>query len=91
VGITSNEGLEVLVHVGIDTVKLNGEGFKALVSQGDEVKKGQPILEADLKVISAKAPSIVTPVVFTNLKGAGMVTPFKGEVKAGEDGANVVL
>ncbi|MCX7829124.1 MAG: glucose-specific PTS transporter subunit IIBC [Thermanaerothrix sp.] len=91
VGITSVDGLEVLVHVGIDTVKLNGEGFKALVSQGDEVKKGQPLIEADLKVISAKAPSIVTPVVFTNVKGSDKVTLFKGDVKAGENGANVVL
>lgn len=91
VGITSREGLEVLVHVGIDTVKLNGQGFKALVAQGDEVRKGQVILEADLNVISQKAPSIVTPVIFTNLKGSDAVNPFKGEVKAGEDAAVVSL
>ncbi|GAA3322546.1 hypothetical protein GCM10020331_042850 [Ectobacillus funiculus] len=57
-----------LIHFGIDTVKLNGEGFELLVSQGDKVKQGQPLLKVDLDFVKANAPSVTTPVVFTNLK-----------------------
>jgi glucose PTS system EIICBA or EIICB component len=67
-GIVSDGGREVLIHVGIDTVKLEGKGFNGLVSQGDKVKKGQPLLEVDLEYVKNNAPSIITPIVFTNLK-----------------------
>ncbi|WP_025027018.1 glucose-specific PTS transporter subunit IIBC [Caldalkalibacillus mannanilyticus] len=67
IGIESKNGFEILIHVGIDTVKLKGEGFEALVSQGDEVKKGQPLLNVDLEYVKKNAPSIMTPIVFTNL------------------------
>lgn len=90
-GIVSDQGVEVLVHVGIDTVKLNGEGFVAHVSQGDRVKKGQLILEADLNVIGQKAPSVITPVIFTNLKEGGSVRIAKEKVNAGEDAVEVTL
>ena len=55
-------------HFGIDTVKLNGEGFEALVAQGDKVKQGQPLLKVDLAFVKENAPSIITPIVFTNLE-----------------------
>ncbi|MBY6269369.1 glucose-specific PTS transporter subunit IIBC, partial [Parageobacillus thermoglucosidasius] len=68
IGIESAGGHEILIHFGIDTVKLNGQGFTALVQQGDEVKKGQPILSVDLEYVKNNAPSIMTPIIFTNLQ-----------------------
>lgn len=67
IGIQADSGREILIHVGIDTVKLDGKGFDALVEQGDRVEAGQPLLEVDLAYVEANAPSIITPVIFTNL------------------------
>ncbi|MBM4764430.1 PTS glucose transporter subunit IIA [Bacillus sp. B15-48] len=61
-------GREILIHVGIETVNLKGEGFTSFVKDGQKVKKGQKLLEVDFDFIKGKVPSIVTPVVFTNLK-----------------------
>jgi glucose PTS system EIICBA or EIICB component len=66
-GLLSDSGREILIHVGIDTVKLKGEGFEALVSEGDRVEAGQPLLKVDLEFLKANAPSNITPIVFTNL------------------------
>lgn len=66
VGLINDQGVEVLIHIGIDTVKLGGEGFKAHVKAGDRVKAGQVLIEFDLKLVKAKAPSMLTPVVITN-------------------------
>ncbi|WP_370295599.1 glucose-specific PTS transporter subunit IIBC [Rossellomorea marisflavi] len=73
-GIESKGGREILIHVGIDTVKLQGEGFESLVKEGDQVEAGQPLLKVDLDFIKANAPSIITPIVFTNLKEGQQVT-----------------
>ncbi|MGP4042513.1 glucose-specific PTS transporter subunit IIBC [Gracilibacillus sp. D59] len=67
IGIEADNGTEILIHIGIDTVNLKGEGFTAKVSEGDEVKQGQTLMEVDLDFISNNAPSTVTPVIFTNL------------------------
>jgi sugar PTS system EIIA component len=67
VSIKSNGGREILIHVGLETVGLNGEGFTAFVSDGQSVQKGQKLLEADFQSIKDKVPSIITPVIFTNL------------------------
>ncbi|PAE42505.1 PTS sugar transporter subunit IIA [Bacillus sp. 7884-1] len=67
VSIKSNGGREILIHVGLETVGLNGEGFTAFVSDGQSVQKGQKLLEADFQAIKEKVPSIITPVIFTNL------------------------
>jgi glucose-specific phosphotransferase system IIA component len=65
--ILADDGTEVLVHVGIDTVKLEGEGFKNFVNVGDKVKKGQKVLEADFDFLVKNAPSIDTIIIITNL------------------------
>jgi len=87
VGITAEDGLELLVHFGMDTVTLKGEGFTALVEQEAKVKAGQPILKVDLDSVKDKVPSIITPVVFTNLpEGKTVVINTGSEVKRGQKG-----
>ena len=66
VGITSPDGVEVLLHVGIDTVNLKGEGFTAHVKQGDSVKRGDLLLTADLDVIKAAGYDPTVMMVVTN-------------------------
>jgi len=68
IGFLTRGGREILIHFGIDTVNLKGEGFEVLVNDGEEVKAGQPLLQADIDYIKERVPSIITPVVFTNLK-----------------------
>ncbi|MFP3719978.1 glucose-specific PTS transporter subunit IIBC, partial [Niallia circulans] len=66
-GILADNGREILIHFGIDTVKLKGEGFETLVSENDQVKQGQPLLKVNLDYIKGNATATITPVVFTNL------------------------
>ncbi len=67
VGLETDTGVEVLIHVGLDTVKLNGEGFELLVEDGQLVQQGDALLKIDLDYITANAPSTTTPVIFTNV------------------------
>lgn len=69
-GMISASGHEILMHIGIDTVSLNGEPFTVLVKEGDTVKAGQTLIEFDLKLVEEKATSIATPIIFTNLDDA---------------------
>jgi glucose-specific phosphotransferase system IIA component len=86
IGIESDAGREILIHVGIDTVKLEGKGFEALVAQGDRVVKGQPLLNVDLDYVKEHAPSIMTPIVFTNLQEGEAVNLTKqGTVEIGDE------
>ncbi|WP_112182112.1 MULTISPECIES: PTS glucose transporter subunit IIA [Paraliobacillus] len=66
IGIKSAKGYEILIHVGIDTVQLNGKGFTALVNDGDKIKVGQEILQFNVEIIKKSASSYVVPVVFTD-------------------------
>ena len=66
-GIITKEGLEILVHIGIDTVNLNGEGFKRLVEVGAKVKEGEGVIEVDLDYIKSEGKDTITPVVITNM------------------------
>ncbi|WP_442597705.1 glucose-specific PTS transporter subunit IIBC [Neobacillus sp. D3-1R] len=85
-GLLSDDGREILIHVGIDTVKLKGEGFETLVSENDRVEAGQPLLKVDLEYIKANAPSIITPIVFTNLgQGESIQIKKPGQVALKEE------
>ncbi|MGM0216307.1 PTS system trehalose-specific EIIBC component [Enterococcus sp. AZ109] len=66
IGLLSNDGTEVLIHIGIDTVKLDGQHFTAKVSQGDTVTKGQLLMEFDLEAIRAAGYEVQTPIIVTN-------------------------
>ncbi|MGY0155111.1 N-acetylglucosamine-specific PTS transporter subunit IIBC [Edwardsiella tarda] len=83
--LETDEGAEVVVHMGIDTVALNGEGFKRLVNEGDVVKVGQPVLEMDLDYLNAHARSMISPVVVSNIdEFGGIGAQASGQVVAGE-------
>lgn len=84
VGLTTGHGTELMMHVGMDTVKLNGQYFKAFVKQGDEVKRGDLLLEFDLDKIRAAGYDTVTPVVMTNCeKPEGFLVRKYGNVQMG--------
>lgn len=83
IGITSDMGLEILIHVGIDTVKFKGQGFNVFVKDGQKIKKGDILMEIDLQYIKDNATSEATPIVFTNLKmEQTLVIKTMGDVKA---------
>ena len=65
IGLETDNGLEILIHIGIDTVKLSGEGFTVLVQEGERITVGQELVKVDLAAIADKVPSLVTPVIFT--------------------------
>jgi len=87
IGITAENGLELLIHFGIDTVNLKGEGLEALVEQDAKIKAGDPILKVDIDKIKDKVPSIITPIIFTNLTDNQKLEIVKlgKTVKAGEE------
>lgn len=66
IGVTSDDGVEILIHIGMDTVSLNGEGFESFVKQNDRVHKGDLMLRVDLDKIKAAGLSVITPIVVTN-------------------------
>ena len=79
------KGAEIVVHMGIDTVALDGKGFTRLVEEGAEVTAGQPILEMDLDFLNANARSMVSPVVCSNIDDfGGLIVKAQGQVVAGE-------
>lgn len=85
IGITSPEGMEVLIHIGIDTVQLNGEGFKVAVEEGQTVRKGDLLVECDLDLIREKGYSVITPILVTNSDDYSEIEMMKtGTSKAGE-------
>ena len=85
IGFVTDSGISLLIHVGIDTVKLNGEGFEALVESGQTVKKGEPMLKLDLDYLKEHAPSVTSPVLCTELEDNQRIRLLKdGPVKAGE-------
>ncbi|WP_254901758.1 PTS sugar transporter subunit IIA [Thalassobacillus devorans] len=83
IGLKNKAGVEVLVHIGLETVGMNGEGFEASVKQGDKVKTGQTLVTFDLSKIEEQASSTVTPVIITNSNEFTLEFYNQGDVQAG--------
>lgn len=66
IGLKLNNGAEVLIHIGLDTVNLNGKGFTKLVNQSDKVKRGTPLIEIDRSIMEANGIDLTMPMVITN-------------------------
>ncbi len=77
-------GLEILIHIGLDTVKLNGKGFKARVKAGDQVRKGDELMTFDADYIATNAVSLISPVLVTNMDRVTSMRPQSGKVRAGQ-------
>ena len=85
VGMTTVDGAELLMHIGIDTVKLGGKHFTYLVSEGDKVKKGQPLIRFELEAIKAEGYPVTTPLIVCNTDDyAAVVAKASGTVKQGD-------
>lgn len=85
IGFLTDSGLSLLLHIGIDTVSLNGEGFHVFVENGQKVKKGEKLMEIDIDFLKAHAPSLCSPVLCTELEDNDKVRLLaEGEIKAGE-------
>ena len=85
VGMTTVDGAELLMHIGIDTVKLGGKHFSYLVNEGDKVRKGQPLIRFDIEAIKAEGYPVTTPLIVCNTDEYAAVTPkASGTVKQGD-------
>ncbi len=82
--IKSDKDLEVLVHIGLDTVNLKGEGFERLVNEGDEVKAGDGIIKVDLAYLGAHAKDMITPILISEESDVKMVEKKLKVVKTGD-------
>lgn len=82
--IESDEGIELFVHFGIDTVELKGEGFTRVAEEGQQVKAGDTIIEFDLALLEGKAKSVLTPVVISNMDSIHELIKLSGSVEEGK-------
>ncbi|WDV45942.1 PTS glucose transporter subunit IIA [Clostridiaceae bacterium M8S5] len=85
VGIKSNDGLEILIHIGIDTVNLKGQGFESFVKQGDVVKAGDILMQLDVEYLRKNAKSLVSPVIITNGEIVKDIEKFTNKVVKNTD------
>ena len=82
--IATEDGLEVLIHMGIDTVKMDGKGFELFCEMGQKVKAGDKLAHMDKAVFQAEGYPTVTPVIFTNLDASKKIELVPGQVEAGQ-------
>ena len=86
IGLVSDSGAELLIHVGMDTVKLEGQHFTAHVQEGDKVKKGQLLITCDIEAVKKEGYSMVTPIIVSNTDDYLDVVPMKqGAIKKEEE------
>lgn len=79
VGLKTKSGIEILIHIGLETVMMKGEGFTSLVKEGDRVRTGQPLISFNVDLVTEKAKSTVTPVIITNGDKVGQVEKFNSD------------
>lgn len=91
VGLKTSRGDEIIIHVGLDTVSLDGEPFEVFVAQGDKVVAGDKLIQADLKMIEEKGLQTVTPVVVSDMTNRTVENVVLGNVKVGDVVADIVL
>jgi PTS system glucose-specific IIA component len=84
IGITTPHGLELLIHIGLDTVELNGKGFKAVIKEGATVNTGDRLVKINPKKITKLGKSILTPIIITNMDQVQSITSASGTTKAGD-------
>ncbi|EOS7670462.1 PTS glucose transporter subunit IIA [Enterococcus hirae] len=86
IGLTTKDGIEILMHIGMDTVELEGQGFETFVKQGDQVKAGDLLVRFDIEAIKAAGYSVITPIVITNTEHfADVLELNQEELIASED------
>src|SRR6266511_3429639 len=85
VTVATSEGVEVLMHIGLDTVELKGQGFTTRVKTGDQVKSGDALIDFDADYVATHAKSLLTQVVITNGDRVASYVPRSGNVTAGKD------
>lgn len=83
-GVRTDDGVEILIHIGINTVELGGRGFKTFVKSGQRVKSGEKIAEADIRLIADEGYSTQTPVIITNMEKIKEIKCSFEDAKAGE-------
>lgn len=83
-GITSNTGLEILIHIGLDTVELNGEPYTSHVSQGQKIKAGDLLMEFDIEKIKASGKAVESPVIITNADDKEISLLANGQTNHGQ-------
>ncbi|KUP07972.1 PTS glucose transporter subunit IIA [Bacillus coahuilensis m2-6] len=86
VGLRALNGAEILIHIGLETVSMDGEGFESYVNQGDKVEVGQDLISFDINLIKEKAKSTLTPIIVTNSDEMNEIDQqLNGEVNGGTD------
>ncbi|WHX26465.1 PTS glucose transporter subunit IIA [Virgibacillus halodenitrificans] len=91
IGLQAENGAEILIHIGLETVNLKGEGFEVFVKEGDSVKVGDKLVQFDMQIIEQKAASTITPIIITNTADMGEIKKTeKKQVVAGQDEVMVV-
>ncbi len=92
VGLKSADGMEFMLHIGVDTVKLEGKGFEAFVKDGDQVKKGDRLMTFDLAYVKEHAVSEACMIIYTVLpQGASIAVEEEKAIKALDHGADLLL
>jgi sugar PTS system EIIA component len=84
IGIKAKNGAEILIHIGLETVAMNGEGFTAHIKEGDKVKVGDPLVDFDISLVTDKAKSTITPIIITNSDEVNIVKHEETAVTAGQ-------
>ena len=84
IGFQTEDGVDVLIHIGLDTVKLNGEGFKVFVNVGDKVKKGDLVAEVDMEVLANNGLNPITPVIVCDGLDDRELLYMEGKTEAGK-------